>query len=767
MTLPLTSLWLIIGILPLLWLAALPPWWSAGIFITLAMSLCAVNLRKLRYLATGLLGFAWALLSAHQAIWPLTHFNTQPQWLELRIQQTDGATRHLAQITHLPGHSLSSSIPLTLTSRRLPVPVCAGQGWNMQVKLRTEHGTLNEGGFDSQRHALTQHRVLTGRVLNAQPLDTRCSLRANYITLLQQALADRRWRSVIMALAVGERADLSDDTKNLLRNTATAHLMAISGLHIGFAALLGIWLARLLQWLLPARHIGYRLPLFTGLLVALLYTWISGANPPAQRSLVALSMWMLIRLTGRQWYAWQVWLCCLAAVLFIDPLSVLSDSFWLSAFAVAALIFWYQWLPFPASHLPVWWRYPLSLLHLQCGIMLLLLPLQVLIFHGISLTSIIANLLAVPLVAVFTLPLILAAMIILLLPWPWLAQPLWWLADHNLQWVFSLLTTLPDGWVTVDARYQWLTLLPWLALILWQLRFQLISPAAALVLLVLLLFPLWRKSPPGAWALHVLDIGSGQAIVIERHGNALIYDTGTAWPGGDSAQQTIIPWLRWHHLTPQAVIISHTDFDKHAGLRTLRNTWRQLMVIGTQPQSDNPFCQQGQQWHWQGLHFQAYWPARTTSVAERTCVIKITDTRHHSVLLTGNLNASAERDMLRYHWRELQAQTLLVPRRASNQASSDLLLSRVNGQLALASIARYGIRQSALNNVKQRYQQQNYIWYDTAHTGQITLRFTGTYTQLQTFRQHITPRWYHRWFSLRDEPALTNENSLTTVEHFH
>jgi competence protein ComEC len=70
------------------------------------------------------------------------------------------------------------------------------------------------------------------------------------------------------------------------------------------------------------------------------------------------------------------------AILVADPLAVLSQSLWLSAFAVAGLIFWFQWLPLPAGR----WRWPwkalFALVHLQAGVTLLLMPLQLLLFHG-------------------------------------------------------------------------------------------------------------------------------------------------------------------------------------------------------------------------------------------------------------------------------------------------------------------------------------------------------------------------------------------------
>lgn len=113
--------------------------------------------------------------------------------------------------------------------------------------------------------------------------------------------------------------------------------------------------------------------------------------------MVALATWGMLKLSGRQWSGWDVWICCLAAILLMDPVAILSQSLWLSAAAVAALIFWYQWFPCPEWQLPPVLRAVVSLIHLQLGITLLLMPVQIVIFHGISLTSFIANLLAIPL----------------------------------------------------------------------------------------------------------------------------------------------------------------------------------------------------------------------------------------------------------------------------------------------------------------------------------------------------------------------------------
>ncbi len=79
----------------------------------------------------------------------------------------------------------------------------------------------------------------------------------------------------------------------------------------------------------------------------------------------------------------------------------------------------------------------------------------------------------------------------------------------------------------------------------------------------------------------MLDVGQGLAMVIERHGKALLYDTGPAWPQGDSGQQVIIPWLRWHHLQLQGIMLSHEHLDHRGGLDSVLQAWPP--GVGAQP----------------------------------------------------------------------------------------------------------------------------------------------------------------------------------------
>lgn len=84
---------------------------------------------------------------------------------------------------------------------------------------------------------------------------------------------------------------------------------------------------------------------------------------------------------------------------------------------------------------------------------LLLVPMQAALFLGLTLTSLPANLWAVPIVSLVTVPLILLAVMFGF--FPSLSYGLWWLADFTLQWVFVPLNYLQRGWVDLGRLRCW------------------------------------------------------------------------------------------------------------------------------------------------------------------------------------------------------------------------------------------------------------------------------------------------------------------------
>ena len=293
----------IIAMLPLLWLPVLPGPCSLAGASALALALIRLHGRAVAGVAMTLLLVVWGVLSAHQALWPTRHLTGAIRQAEVILSETDGQTLHRGQMVRLRGRYLFPPVGVTLYGELAPAPACAGQHWLMTLRLRPVHGQLNDGGFDSQRYALAQHRPLSGGIVAASALDARCSLRARYLTSLTRRLQTYPWRAVMLGLGMGERLSLPTEIKVLMQNTGTSHLMAISGLHIALAASLIMLLLRGVQYILPGRWIGWRLPLLAGLAGAVGYAWLTGMQPPALRTCLGLAVCCALRLSGQRWTA--------------------------------------------------------------------------------------------------------------------------------------------------------------------------------------------------------------------------------------------------------------------------------------------------------------------------------------------------------------------------------------------------------------------------------------------------------------------------------
>ncbi|AXF76216.1 ComEC family protein [Erwinia tracheiphila] len=739
------AMWVIIATLPLNMLPHLPDakydWW----FIAGAMVLRSARARWLRELAIPLLLFIWVVSPARILLQQTEAFTARPLEATVQIEHVQ-SERMTLRVVRVSDKMIFPPVRATVSLPDHDVSFCAGQRWKMRLKLRVVHARLNEGGFDSQKFSVANAVPMNGKILAFQSINTDCGLRHHIIVKSKENYGNLAWHAILSALAFGERGDIDAVVNQLLRETGTAHLMAISGMHISLAASFGWLLTRVIQLFFPVHWVGYRFPLISGLLVAVAYTWLSGWGPPSVRAIVALSVWGILRLRGICCSNWQVWRICIGFILFFDPLSILSDSLWLSAMAVAGLLFWYHWFPLPQRFAAKKRWLLLQLLHLQLAIFLLLMPLQIQIFHGISISALIANLWAVPLVTFLTVPLILSAIVFTLFT-P-VSQFFWWLADKTLLLVFTPLATLPAGWLQVSYQALWFSAFVWMLVVAGRLGWLRSSPASLLALCIA--FYYWHLSVRlPEWRVDMLDIGHGLSVIISRDGKAVVYDTGNRWEGGDEATRQILPWLKWQGLEVQQIILSHNHLDHTGGLESLQKAFPDTLLRSETGRGGHLPCHRGIKWRWQSINFEVLWPVQgeALSVNNQSCVIMVSDGKWR-VLLTGDLESLAELKMVSRYRSDLKADVLQVPHHGSGTSSSPPFLRAVEGSVALASVARYNAWKLPAERVIQRYKDYRYRWFDTARDGQISVQFFSSYWQVEGLRAQILPRWYHQWFGV-------------------
>lgn len=212
-----------------------------------------------QWLTLALVSFVWGCWQGDNLLMQIDRLTHREQQVVATINTSHLAwvegNRVLLDIQQVNGKRVFTAIKVTVTWQK-GLNYCAGQQWKFWLRMRGVHSLLNEGGFDSQRWAIANRRPLQGRIIRAELLDATCNARQQTIRIVEQQLEPYRQRQILLALAFGERSQLDPQYWTLLRDTGTAHLMAISGLHIAMAALLGGMLARGVQCLLPVSRIG-------------------------------------------------------------------------------------------------------------------------------------------------------------------------------------------------------------------------------------------------------------------------------------------------------------------------------------------------------------------------------------------------------------------------------------------------------------------------------------------------------------------------------
>jgi competence protein ComEC len=483
-----------------------------------------------------------------------------------------------------------------------------------------------------------------------------------------------------------------------------------------------------------------------GFLAALAYCLISGFAVPAQRTLymvgvVAAALWL-----GRATSASRVLAAALFLVLVLDPWAVLSPGFWLS-FAAVAVIFYIGTSRTARPHwLAQWGR-------VQWAVTVGLVPLLLVIFQQVSLVSPIANAVAIPVVSLVVTPLALAGAV---LPFAWPLE----LGHAILEVLMAML-----GWLAGLPGAVWHQYAP----PAWTLPFALVGIAWLLLprgfpargLGIVLLLPLFATPPPGPRAgdlwIAVLDVGQGLSVLARTERHAVLYDAGPAFNAfSDSGSRVVLPYLRGEGIARlDALVVSHDDGDHSGGAASVLEAIP-VGMLWSSLSSDHALlaattwrapCLAGRKWVWDAVSFEFLHPreevlsGRSARANNRSCVLRI-ESKGGRVLLTGDIERAAERELLRYTPKLLTAEALVVPHHGS--ASSSLLefVKQVAPRYAIFAAGYRNRFGHPREDVLARYREAGSELLRTDSGGAIKMRFEPEGIQVEAYRDRARRYWH-------------------------
>ncbi len=611
----------------------------------------------------------------------------------------------------------------------------AAQRWRLTVRLKRPHAEANPRVRDGEAAWLAAGVRALGYVtqpqraerLGADARGVRASVdrwRAALRERIAAALGpNARHRGIVTALAIGDQAGIGADDWRVLRDTGTSHLVAISGLHIGLVGGLAGWLAAAgwsrVRWrgwsaalVVPAPCAGA----LAAMAAAGCYAALAGFNVPAQRAWWMIAAASIAYLAGRNAPASSLLCIALGGVLLADPWAVLSAGFWLSFGAVGVILLAASGVRAPAGHdepddagfaerlrarCARAGRRVASAARIQYSVTIGLAPLTAAWFAQISVIGPLANAFAIPWVSFLVTPVVLAGIVLpapldvqafrlahmLLVPmgsalarlaaWP---GSVWWLpmpggAALALACGGAVWALMPRGW-----PLRWAAPVTWLPL----------------------LAPVSDAPQEGGFRLTALDVGQGSAVLVETARHALLFDAGPGPESTHAGERIVAPFLRAHGIrTLDALVLSHADADHAggasavyaaadvrlllAGLPPASGLWRAAQATGVAARVP---CVAGQRWTWDGVAFSVLWPHGGPGGGPsnaQSCVLRV-DAGGTSALLTGDIDARAERQLVDADRNALAAQILVVPHHGSRTSSTEPFLDSVGPRVAVFQV---------------------------------------------------------------------------------
>ena len=389
------------------------------------------------------------------------------------------------------------------------------------------------------------------------------SLRSNYVESLSGLTPDAK--TLVAGLAIGEISALSSELEEQMRIVSLTHLVAVSGSNCAIVVGMVYLIAVALRFGRTGRTV-------ISLTALGLYVLLIGPDPSVLRAgVMAASVIVMIAL-GRRTWALNALAIAAIILLVADPWLAVEFGFGLSVLATAGIL-----LLAPAMSEKLARRMPLPLalgLSVTLAAQLFCLPLLMQLQPGLPTYSVIANLLAGPMVAPVT---VLGMIALVLTPVaPPLVSMISWVASLGT-WVIEVVAIFFSGLPV--AYFPWatgwpatiLSILLIVAVAMWlragsvpmkQLGIGALSVVAVATISVPAASEILPKAwPLNDWSLVACDVGQGDALVIHSEGRTAVIDVGS----DDELINRCLTELRISRI--DLLVLTHFDFDHVGGIK--------------------------------------------------------------------------------------------------------------------------------------------------------------------------------------------------------
>jgi competence protein ComEC len=382
---------------------------------------------------------------------------------------------------------------------------------------------------------------------------------------------------IAKALLIGFKQDLDTRSKSAFARAGLSHIMAVSGLHVGFI-IAPFWVIIPYFW---SRKQGKAMGLFLLVIILLSYAGITGFSPSVSRASVMAFFLTYGKLYHKINDSINLTAAAAITLLIYDPEQLFEIGFQLSFSAVLIILLI---LPVIQNLLPYWVRLrwygkPLMVVVVSLVVQFGLYPLQVFYFGEISLVSPLANALFVPMLGLVVPLSLLALGLAAINPILgfWVNIPSYYFLEGMRKFVMKA-ATWDWAWTTATLENPFFFVF-WLILVLaiasWYippLRWKMINLVLAAGC-ILVAWNVGQQLKPAKLIVTYFDVGQGDAALIQTpKGKNILIDAGVWSPGYNSGRSVILPHLKASGVSKlNAIVLSHPHSDHIGGIVDLIN----------------------------------------------------------------------------------------------------------------------------------------------------------------------------------------------------
>jgi competence protein ComEC len=478
-----------------------------------------------------------------------------------------------------------------------PLPGDYLQLTNLRLKPVTPY--RNFGGFDYKKYLEDKGIGLRAGVRSekqisafeagspANPHRFGESLRRKGMAYIKRNFPEKS-APIARSMTFGVTGELSQDVRRNFQQSGLAHLLAISGLHVGFITAFSWFFFYLILFTLAGRinrllllggHIR-RPTAVLAILTALIFVLSTGIKVSAMRAGIMVAVYLLSVAIGRDREVLNAISLSAILILLFDPAALFSPSFLMSYIAVLAIFF--MILPEiekeddPLSKIGTrsatdkLTEYLLVTVKISVAVSLAVAPVVLAFFSKVYFGGFVANIVAIPLAAVAIPATLIAALVDgisttlgTLAAWPGI------IAFGGIEYVSKLFSGLNPLSISGPPLPLPMLALYYTVVCLWFFKSKhRLWTTPLLVLSLLLFFINWPRSGD---TVRFFDVGQGDsALIMLKSGENILVDGGIKFGRADAGEFVIVPaLLRLKVRELDAVIATHGDKDHAGGLKTV------------------------------------------------------------------------------------------------------------------------------------------------------------------------------------------------------